>query len=241
MAAPDWMFDSTAALLAAVLPLFRRSPGAIADAAVYARYRRVIERLAADTRAATRSGTLGADLTTIVRGYREAAGDLGACVAGLERVVSAVRQFQIVAPARTATETVRQQHELAVCGLIEALAVAEIAHCVARLPLGSYEEARGLRQRLGRLLDIAIERAAERGDIDTALQMRAVLGALTRDLIERGRPLARIVTYETALPMPSVVIAWDLYQDASRADELEAENAAPHPSFMPVRGRARSR
>ena len=61
-----------------------------------------------------------------------------------------------------------------------------------------------------------------------------------RDLTERGRPLPRYVTFETGLPLPAVVLAHRLYQDAGRADELAAENDAAHPAFMPTAGRALS-
>jgi len=241
MAAPDWMFDSTAAMLATVLPLFRRAPP-VSDAAIYARTRRTLDRLAADTRAATRSATLAADLTTVVVGYREAAADLRSCIAGLERVIVATRSFAVLMPASSPTEKLRQQHELALLGFIEALSLAQIGECVARLDIASYDEARALRARLGRLLDVGIERASERGDVGTAMVMRSMLGALVRDLIERGRPLARLSRYDTALPLPAVVLAHELYQDAGRAGELMAENGQfDHPSFMPVSGRARTR
>lgn len=241
MAAPDWMFDSTAEALDAVLPLFTRSPP-VSSPAIYARYRRTLARLSADTRAATRSPTLGADLTVIVLGYREASGDLRMCIAGLERIIVATRAVAIAMPAITATEQLRQQHELALLGFIESLALAQIAECVARLDIASYDEARALRGRLGRLYDIGIERASERGAIDTAMAMRTTLGALMRDLIERGRPLARLSSYEIAIPLPAVVLAHELYQDAGRASELTDENANhDHPAFMPMTGRARSR
>ncbi len=242
MAAPDWMFDSTAAVLRGILPLFYRRAGAIADATAEAAYRKTLGRLLTDTRAATRSSSLVADLAAVVSGYRLAAANLRAAIAGLERVVVAVRALDLVVAPRTSVERRRQQHELALAGLIEVLAAAEIGNAVARLRLDSYDEARAMRARLARLFDLAIERAAERGDIDAATALRACLGALTRDLIERGRPLARIATYETPTPLPAVVLAWSLYQDAGRADELRAENPGhDHPAFMPMTGRARTR
>lgn len=242
MAAPDWIFDATGGFLARVLPLLRRGAGATVDVASAARARRTLDRLAADPRAAARSSTLVADLAEVVASYRAASGDMRAVIAGLTRVVVAVRAEPVIVPATSASDRLRQSHELALGGYVEVLALAEIAAALARLRLDSHDEARTLRARLVRLYDIAIERAAERGDIDAAMALRTTLGALSRDLVERGRPLARITRYETAVPLPAVVLAHELYQDAGRSAELAAENPGhDHPAFMPMAGRARSR
>ena len=116
------------------------------------------------------------------------------------------------------------------------------AQAVSAVALRSHDEAQRLRARLVRSFDVGLDRASDRGDIEVMRLLRETLGKLARDLIERGRPLARIVSYETAVPLPAVVLAHMLYQDASRADELMAENAAhDHPAFMPMTGRAYSR
>lgn len=241
MAAPDWMFDTTAEALGAVLPLYRSAAGGVADRDAYAAMRKVLGRLLADTRAATRSASLVGDLAFVAVGYRLSAADLRLAIQGYERVIVATRAVPVVSPVHTATETLQQQHELWLLGTIEAQALAGIAASVARLPLDSHDEARRLRLRLGRTFDVAIERAADRGDIDVVMALRRAAGALSRDLIERGRPLARITSYATALPLPSVVLAHELYQDAGRADQLEADNPVfDHPAFMPMTGIARS-
>jgi len=238
---PDYVFDATARILKAMLLLFRRTPGPIADAVAYAAYRRTLEVLIADTRAAARSATLAADLAAIAAGYRAAAADMRAVIRGLERVPVAARAFQPV-EARTATLARQRENEMALCLTFEALALAEIANAVAALTPRSHDEASQLRGRLGRTFDLAIERASEQGAIAVMRALRDAQAKLTRDLIERGRPLARIVAYETAVPLPAVVIAHRLYQDASRADELRDENSGTdHPSFMPTAGRAYSR
>ena len=41
--------------------------------------------------------------------------------------------------------------------------------------------------------------------------------------------------------MPSLFVAWRLYQDPARVRELVDRNKVPHPSFMPNRFEALSR
>lgn len=241
MTVSDYIFDAVARILDVAVPLLRRTPGGVTDATAYAKYRRVLDRIAADTRAAARSGTLGPDLAAIVSGYREASTDAQSVIAGLERLATAMRAHVPVA-ATSGTRALQRQNEIALAGLLETLAIANVALAVSGLTLRSHDEATRLRHRLTRAFDLAIERASDRADIDTMRALRETHAKLVRDLIERGRPLARIVAFETAVPLPSVVIAHRLYQDAGRAGELRLENAGhDHPSFMPMQGRAYSR
>lgn len=239
---PDYVLAAVARILDAVLPLCRRRGGGIGNADVHARTIKILDRLAQDTRAAARSTTLAADLAAVLNGYRLASNSPLAVLEGLERIVSACRAWQ---PAGGGADTLLLQAfaETELCGLLEALAVSGQALAIAGYQLRSHEEAQQLRRRLGASFDIAIDRAAEAGRIAVLRQLRVTAAALVRDLIERGRPLARMVTYETASPLPSIVLAWNLYQDAGRAGDLEAQNATRivHPGWMPLSGKALSR
>jgi prophage DNA circulation protein len=238
---PDYVLDATARILSALVPLFERTPGPIADATRFSAYRRTIATLKGDTRAAARSLTLEADIAAIAEGYRVAASDMRAVIRGLERVVVAARAQRLTEPL-CATLALQRENERSLLLLFEAVALAEAGNAVSALAPRSYDEAADLRLRLGRAFDLTIERASDMGAHDLMRPLREVQAALTRDLIERGRPLARLVAYETGVPLPSAVLAHRFYQDASRAAELRAENGATdHPSFMPLVGRAYSR
>jgi prophage DNA circulation protein len=237
--APDYILLSTQRVLEAVLPLFERSPGVVADPGLYAQYRRDVAALLADVRAAARSETLGYEIAGIARAYRQAAAEPRAVIAGLERVVIAARAVDPVAPT-TGTRARQRDNEIALAMLLEGVALAEIAEAVAILTLRSHDEAQALRARIVRLIDVTVERAADFGVGELLAPLREAKAKLSRDLVERGRPLARIVGYSTAVPLPSVVLAHRFYQNAGREAELVAENATDHPSFMPMRGRAYS-
>jgi prophage DNA circulation protein len=55
-----------------------------------------------------------------------------------------------------------------------------------------------------------------------------------------ARPLPRLLPYQFARVMPTLVLAQRLYADASRADEIRAENHVVHPLFCPLTGFALS-
>jgi prophage DNA circulation protein len=238
---PDYVLAGVRTVLEAVLPLLDRTPGVVADETLFAGYRRRLKVLADDPRAAARSATLAQDLAEIVDGYRAASADPAAVVAGLESVVVAVRGFVPVA-AVNAVRARQRAVEVKFTTLVEALAVAGAVRAVSDLEIDSYEQAERLRARLRRLVDLAVERAADAEETLLVRALREAGGWVARDLIERGRPLARIVAYQTHVPLPAVVLAHRLYQDAGRAGELAAQNPGhDHPSFLPMAGKALSR
>jgi prophage DNA circulation protein len=64
--------------------------------------------------------------------------------------------------------------------------------------------------------------------------------AVTFYLVETARPLPRLVTYRFAAQLSSLGVAYKLYDDAGRCDELRVENKIVHPAFMTITGRALS-
>jgi prophage DNA circulation protein len=59
-------------------------------------------------------------------------------------------------------------------------------------------------------------------------------------LIATARPLPRMLNFVFFEPLPSLVIAYRLYDDASRCDEVREENKIVHPAFCPQAGQALS-
>jgi hypothetical protein len=64
--------------------------------------------------------------------------------------------------------------------------------------------------------------------------------AITNHLVQTALPLPRMVNYVFYAPLPSLVLAYRLYGDASRADEVRSENKIVHPAFCPPNGQALS-
>jgi prophage DNA circulation protein len=64
--------------------------------------------------------------------------------------------------------------------------------------------------------------------------------ALAFFFAERARPLPRMLRYRFFEALPTLVMAYKLYSNAGRADELRRENKNVHPAFMQLTGRALS-
>jgi prophage DNA circulation protein len=64
--------------------------------------------------------------------------------------------------------------------------------------------------------------------------------ALAYYLAQTARPLPRMLSYAFTDTLPTLVLAYRLYADAGRADELRAENKIVHPAFSLREGRALS-
>jgi hypothetical protein len=86
----------------------------------------------------------------------------------------------------------------------------------------------------------AEEIAADDMDQATYQALIGLNAALVNHLITTARPLPRMLNYQFAEVMPSLVIAYRLYADAGRADEIVQENKIIHPLFCPAVGKGLS-
>jgi prophage DNA circulation protein len=92
------------------------------------------------------------------------------------------------------------------------------------------------------LVNVAFNEAEEYAADGMALTVyRALItlhAALVFYLYQTARPLPRMLGFEFAAIRPTLVQSYRLYDTASRADELRAENKIIHPAFAPRSGRA---
>lgn len=84
------------------------------------------------------------------------------------------------------------------------------------------------------LFDTEITTAADAGDLNSYQSMRATRTAVVRDLTLRGAALPALITVNRMVSLPSLVLAYQLYQDASRSDDLIARANPANPAFMPL-------
>lgn len=84
------------------------------------------------------------------------------------------------------------------------------------------------------------EAVADRMDAMTYRAIVALHAAISFYLVEKARPLPRMMNFRFNQPMTTLTTAYKLYGDAARADELRYENRVVHPAFMPHAGRALS-
>lgn len=78
--------------------------------------------------------------------------------------------------------------------------------------------------------------AAEEETTDSAVceALRSLRVALVEDVTARVAALPRVTTYTPSSVVPAAVIAWSIYGDAERADEVVDRNRIVHPLFVPA-------
>ena len=86
----------------------------------------------------------------------------------------------------------------------------------------------------------AIEQAADDMDQMVYAGLVALCGATVNYLVQTQRPLPRMLNYQFISPSPTLVLAYKLYSDAGRADQVRNENKIIHPAFAPSFGQALS-
>lgn len=120
------------------------------------------------------------------------------------------------------------------------LCLATEAQIIAGTPFVSRQDVDALKATLRQPFDDAEEIAADEMDQATFIALVELDAAITNFLVVSARPLPRMTSYQFAAPLPSLVLAYRLYQDASRADQVVQENKIVHPLFCPPIGAALS-
>jgi prophage DNA circulation protein len=120
------------------------------------------------------------------------------------------------------------------------LCLAFEGQVIAGMTFVSRQDVDALKTALRQPFDEAEETAADDMDQAAFMALIALDAAITNFLVTTARPLPRMTGYQFAVPLPSLVLAYRLYQDAGRADQIVAENKIVHPAFCPPSGIALS-
>ncbi len=113
-------------------------------------------------------------------------------------------------------------------------ALAGLAQAEAAYQPVSYDDAMAVLDLITAVMDAEIVVAADLGDDASYLALRALRAAVADDLITRGADLPRVVTVTRGRSLPSLVLAYQLYGDATRSDDLIARVDPPAPLWMPT-------
>jgi prophage DNA circulation protein len=117
---------------------------------------------------------------------------------------------------------------------VEAAVLAEVAVAVAERSYMDRPSAQAATGRLSDLADASLERVADYGGEDI---WRAASDAVRQaiDYLGRGAlDLKPVVLVDAMRSFPSTVLAWRLYGDPERAEELVERNNCTTPLFMPT-------
>ncbi|MCA1452126.1 hypothetical protein I6F35_02715 [Bradyrhizobium sp. BRP22] len=111
---------------------------------------------------------------------------------------------------------------------------------IATMDFASRQDVAQLKNQMAQPFAEAEEIAADDMDSMTYQALIRLHAAITNHLVETARPLPRMLRYEFAAVLPSLVLGYKLYDDASRCDEIRDENKIVHPAFCPIEGQALS-
>jgi hypothetical protein len=147
----------------------------------------------------------------------------------------------------TAIATVRQQIELEKPRTPGAILVRDVGinfclaitgKVIAAMNFVSRQDVDNLKLAVKGPFAEAEEIAADAMDSATYQALIGLHAAISNHLVQTALPLPRMLGYIFFEPLPSLVVAYRLYGDAGRADEVRNENKIVHPAFCPPLGKA---
>jgi prophage DNA circulation protein len=133
-------------------------------------------------------------------------------------------------PATTATRITEGANRTALLNLVRQMAVIEGARVAPSVAYETHEDAVVTRDQLTDKLD---EQAESTEDDELFIELNNLRAQLVEAVPGTEKNLARILTYTPAVSMPSLVVAYDLYDDATRDGEIVTRNHVRHPGFIP--------
>lgn len=117
--------------------------------------------------------------------------------------------------------------------LCRRMALAAAAQSSASYVPTSQQDAANMRDQITTAIEVEMLIAGDAGDDASYFALRDLAAAVAADMAARGASLPRSVTVTFSGPLPSLVLAQRLYQDASREGELVQEANPTSPLFMP--------
>lgn len=133
-------------------------------------------------------------------------------------------------PSRASAATRRDAY----VRLVRSSAAVEASVAATQIPLDSYDAAAQLRDRVIALMDPELAATGDAEQDDVLAALIAVQAETVRDLRTRAGELARVRALRLSYATPAVVLAYRLYGDATRDEEIVARNRLPHPLFVPA-------
>lgn len=134
------------------------------------------------------------------------------------------------AVARTTPARIQQANNReAVHALVRRTALVEAAKAAARIEYASREDAIAARDNLA----TRIEAEAETAPDNVYFALTDLRVAVVKDIGARSANLASLTSYTPRSTLPAIVLAYQLYEDPERAEEIIARNRVRHPGFVP--------
>lgn len=119
---------------------------------------------------------------------------------------------------------------LEVC--FKGMAVIEATVAVAKAEVSSLTDAQVIWGEIITAFDAIINTATEVGDDQSFIALRSARAKFHADIQARAPTLAKLIYRSYPVVLPSLAIAYDVYEDIGRAGEIVARNKVRHPGFI---------
>ena len=130
----------------------------------------------------------------------------------------------------TPNRIIQRDNHRAISGLVRQFAIAESARAIVRLNYASYDDALLARNEVADRIDDE----AERTDDDAIyLALTGLRAAIYNSVPGPEKQLPRLRSYTPTVTVPALLLAYQLYGDASRDAEIVARNKIRNPCFVP--------
>lgn len=126
--------------------------------------------------------------------------------------------------------------QAALVTLVQGAALMAVVSVYAQLDWQSTQAAAAALDALMDLFDAQVAAAADAGNFDLFRAWRAIEAATIADMRDRAQSLPTLASFAFPSALPALVVAQQLLQDATQADELVRLNDTPHPLFMAPAG-----
>lgn len=170
----------------------------------------------------------GGSSSSSTSAYRRAAGptsalSLAKAYSSRQRLAAPVTASGALAQARSNT--------LAVQDLLIHAAIAKAAVQIADVSDPVYDDLQGWKGELVSVIDTEIARPGQpQPTVEALADLR---GAVSRYVLAEASTASRLVEVTPREVTPAAVLAYDLYEDASRSEEITRRNGLAHPGFVP--------
>ena len=166
---------------------------------------------------------------------------LAALSGSLSRTPESINALQILAtqfipndtaPVITPSRKQAQSNQRALNQLVQGMALVETLRLSSDIAFDSFDDAISVRVQLLEHVDVLEHNAAD----DVFLAMQALRSAFTQAVPTPDQSLPRLIEYMPLQTLPALVIAYDVYGDATREADIinRNKNKIMHPGFVPA-------
>lgn len=131
-------------------------------------------------------------------------------------------------PTTTPSRMQEATNQQSIVNLVRQSSTIEAARLSSSLTYDSAQDAIAVRDELSGAIDEQMQTA----DDDTYLALQDVRVQMVKDMTLRAANLKQIRTFTPQETVSSLVLAHQLYQDASRAEDIVTRNSIGHPGFI---------